>query len=207
MSAVLVTGSPEAVEPVVAAVRAAGAEAVGVTTDVLAALEELEPGSVGCYVQLPVGIAPSGDTAVSRVHSFLEQGLLTRFRLVDAVMPALAEDATVLLVGGHTQVGQQAPDDQSARRALLTVLAHALRADGRRSPPACGCSTTPTPRPRSPTWPSPAGRRARSSGRRGRPSRRAPTRTGAPSSSGWRARRFRRVLENSARGERLGVAQ
>jgi len=44
-------------------------------------------------------------------------------------MPALAEDATVLLVGGHTQVGQQAPDDQSARRALLTVLAHALRAD------------------------------------------------------------------------------
>jgi len=129
MSAVLVTGSPEAVEPVVAAVRAAGAEAVGVTTGVLAALEELEPGSVGCYVQLPVGIAPSGDTAVSRVHSFLEQGLLTRFRLVDAVMPALAEDATVLLVGGHTQVGQQAPDDQSARRALLTVLAHALRAD------------------------------------------------------------------------------
>jgi hypothetical protein len=129
MSAVLVTGSPEAVEPVVAAVRAAGAEAVGVTTDVLAALEGLEPGSVGCYVQLPVGIAPSGDTAVSRVHSFLEQGLLTRFRLVDAVMPALAEDATVLLVGGHTQVGQQAPDDQNARRALLTVLAHALRAD------------------------------------------------------------------------------
>ena len=129
MSAVLVTGSPEAVEPVVAAVRAAGVEAVGVTADVLAALKELDPGSVGCYVQLPVGIAPSGDTAVSRVHSFLEQGLLTRFRLVDAVMPALAEDATVLLVGGHTQVGQQAPDDQNARRALLTVLAHALRAD------------------------------------------------------------------------------
>ena len=39
MSTVLVTGSPEAVEPVVTAVRAAGAEAVGVTADVLAALK------------------------------------------------------------------------------------------------------------------------------------------------------------------------
>ena len=95
----------------------------------IAALQKLDPGSVGCYVQLPVGITPSGETAVSRVHSFLEEGLLTRFRLVDAVLPALAEDATVLLVGGHTQVEQQAPDDQGARRALLTVLAHAVRAD------------------------------------------------------------------------------
>jgi hypothetical protein len=129
MGVVLVSGSPEAVEPVVAAVRAAGGDTVGLTADVLAALEALDPGSVSCYVQLPVGIAPAGDTAVSRVHSFLEQGLLTRFRLVDAVLPALAEDASVLLVGGHTQVEQQAPDDQSARRALLTVLAHALRAD------------------------------------------------------------------------------
>ena len=61
------------------------------------------------------------------MHSFLEQGLLTRFRLADAVLPALAEDASVILVGGHTQGG--APDDLSARKALLTVLAHALRAD------------------------------------------------------------------------------
>ena len=131
MRTVLVTGSPEAVEPVVAAVRAAGADGVGITadTDLVATLRELDPGSVSCYVQLPIGISPSGDTAVSRVHSFLEQGLLTRFRLVDAVLPALDDDASVLLVGGHTQVGQQAPDDQSARRALLTVLAHALRAD------------------------------------------------------------------------------
>src|SRR5436190_2049289 len=121
MRTVLVTGSAEAVEPVVAAARAAGADAVGLTadTDLVTALRKLDPGSVGCYVQLPVGIIPEGDTAVSRVHSFLEQGLLTRFRL----------DASVLLVGGHTQVGQQAPDDKSARRALLTVLANAVRAD------------------------------------------------------------------------------
>jgi len=131
MRTVLVTGSPEAVEPVLAAVRAAGADGVGLTddTDLIAELQKLDPGSIACYVQLPVGITPSGDTAVSRVHSFLEQGLLTRFRLVDAVLPALADHASVLLVGGHTQVEQQAPDDQGARRALLTVLAHALRAD------------------------------------------------------------------------------
>lgn len=131
MRTVLVTGSSDAVEPVVEAVRAAGAEPVGLTADVdlVAALQKLDPGSIACYVQLPVGITPSGDTAVSRVHSFLEQGLLTRFRLVDAVLPALADDASVLLVGGHTQVEQQAPDDESARRALLAVLAHALRAD------------------------------------------------------------------------------
>ena len=131
MRTVLVTGSSEAVEPVLAAVRAAGADAVGLTADadMIAALRKLDPGSVGCYVQLPVAITPSGETAVSRVYSFLEEGLLTRFRLVDAVLPALSEDATVLLVGGHTQVEQQAPDDQSARQALLGVLAHAVRAD------------------------------------------------------------------------------
>ena len=131
MRTVLVTGSPEAVKPVIAAVQSAGAEGVGFTgdTDLVAELQKLDPGSVGCYVQLPVSIAPSGETAVSRVLSFLEQGLLTRFRLVDAVRPALAEDASVVLVGGHTQVGQQVPDDLSARKALLTVLAHAVRAD------------------------------------------------------------------------------
>jgi hypothetical protein len=131
MRTVLVTGSSQAVEPVLAAVRAAGVDGVGLTADadMIAALRKLDPGSVACYVQMPVAITPSGDTAVSRVHSFLEEGLLTRFRLVDAVMPALSEDATVLLVGGHTQVEQQAPDDQSARWALLGVLAHAVRAD------------------------------------------------------------------------------
>ena len=131
MRTVLVTGSPEAVEPVLAAVRAAGSDGVGLTadTDLVEELRKLEPGSVECYVQLPVGIAPEGDTAVSRVHSFLEQGLLTRFRLVDAVLPALSDHASVILVGGHTLVEQQAPDDLGARKALLTVLAHAVRAD------------------------------------------------------------------------------
>ena len=131
MRTVLVTGSPEAVAPVLDAVRSAGVEGVGLSdhTDLVAALRALEPGSVSCYVQLPVGISPEGDTAVSRVHSFLEQGLLRRFLLADAVRPALTDDASVILVGGHTPVEQQAPDDQSARRSLLSVLAHAIRAD------------------------------------------------------------------------------
>lgn len=131
MRTVLVTGSPEAATPVLEAVRSMGAEAIGLTeaSGLVTALGELEAGSVSCYVQLPVGIAPEGESAVSRVHSFLEQGLLTRFRLADAVRPALTDDATVVLVGGHTLVEQQAPDDQGARLALLTVLAHAVRAD------------------------------------------------------------------------------
>jgi hypothetical protein len=131
MRTVLVTGSPEAAAPVLEAVRSMGAETIGLTdpSGLVTALGELEPGSISCYVQLPVGIAPEGETAVSRVHSFLEQGLLTRFRLADAVLPALADDATVVLVGGHTPVEQQVPDDQSARLALLAVLAHAVRAD------------------------------------------------------------------------------
>jgi hypothetical protein len=131
MRTVLVTGSPEAATPVLEAVRSMGAEAIGLTeaSGLVTALGELEAGSVSCYVQLPVGIAPEGESAVSRVHSFLEQGLLTRFRLADAVRPALTDDATVVLVGGHTLVEQQAPDDQGARLALLTVLAYAVRAD------------------------------------------------------------------------------
>jgi hypothetical protein len=41
----------------------------------------------------------------------------------------LAEDATVLLVGGNLSAETTAPDDQAARLMMLRVLAHAIRAD------------------------------------------------------------------------------
>jgi hypothetical protein len=131
MQRIVVTGSPEAVGPAVAAIEAAGAEAVGLDDParLVDQLRALEPGSVSCYVQLPVALVPGGTTAVSRLHSFLEQGLLTRFVLADAVLPALAPDAAVVLVGGHSAADQHMPDDREARRSLLVVLAHAVHAD------------------------------------------------------------------------------
>jgi hypothetical protein len=131
MQRILVTGSPDAIAPVVEELEGGDAELV-VLDDVTRLTEDLralEPASVSCYVQMPVSVSPTGETAVSRLHSFLEQGLLTRFVLVDAVLPALAADASVLLVGGHTPGDRHLPDDRHARLALLSVLAHAVHAD------------------------------------------------------------------------------
>jgi hypothetical protein len=127
----LVTGSAERVGPVVDALQAAGASAVGVSElDRLdAELAAIPAGSLDCYIQLPLTLRPGGATVVSRVTDFLESGLLRRFHLVQAVLPALANDGRVLLVTGHTPVDASAPDDQAARIAFLDVLAHAIRAD------------------------------------------------------------------------------
>jgi hypothetical protein len=127
----LVTGSAGPAEDVAAALRVVGVEVVTVTdTETLAdEVTSLAPGSLDCYVQLPVVLHPTGDTVVARVRAFLENGLLTRFRLAETVLPALAGDGRVLLVRGHTPVDGSTPDDQAARQAFLDVLAHAIRAD------------------------------------------------------------------------------
>ena len=127
----LVTGSAGPVGEVVAALRAAGAEAMGVADadQGISEAKAFSPGSLDCYVQLPVVLNPAGDTVVARVHEFLDQGLLTRFRLAEAVLAALSDEGRVVLVGGHTPIERATPDDQAARTALLEVLAHAIRAD------------------------------------------------------------------------------
>ena len=90
----------------------------------------LKPGSLSHYVQLPVNVQVSGSTVVGRVQTFLQQGLLARFAAADAILPALRDDAMVVLVSGNTAVdGGGLPDDSAARFALLNVLAHAIRAD------------------------------------------------------------------------------
>ncbi len=131
MTTALVTGSAERVEGLAAALGVAGAEVVSVTDlDRLhEAVEAFHPGSLDCYIQLPMVLRPTGDTVVSRVRNFLEGGLLARFRLAETVLPALSADARVVLVGGHTPVERTVPDDQAARVAFLDVLAHAIRAD------------------------------------------------------------------------------
>ncbi|MDF2975789.1 MAG: hypothetical protein K0S40_517 [Actinomycetospora sp.] len=128
MTSVLVTGGGERLTEVAEAIRATGAETTVV--DTLDRLGEVVSGTTfDAYVQLPVAMTPRHGSLVSRVEQFLSEGLLSRFRAAETVLPSLAESATVMLVGGQTNVDVDAPDDQQARTALMRVLAHALRAE------------------------------------------------------------------------------
>jgi len=113
------------------ALRKAGSEVIAVDDlgKLEAALADVPPGSLDGYVQLPVGVVARGDTVVERVHQFLEDGLLSRFTSASTILPAMSDEARVVLVGGNTLVEASAPDDQGARLALLNVLAHAVQAD------------------------------------------------------------------------------
>lgn len=131
-SKALVSGCDERVGQVAEALRAEGADVVAVEDP--SRLREvalaLDPASLSCYVQLPVRVEATGQTLVGRVRTFLQEGLLARFDAVDAVLPALKDDATVVLVSGNTAVtSDRMPDDAAARFALLNVLAHAVRAE------------------------------------------------------------------------------
>jgi hypothetical protein len=127
----LVTGSAGPAEQVAAALREAGVEVATVTdlNRLAGQLRAFPPGSLDCYIQLPVVIRPTGDTVVARVRAFLDDGIITRFRLAEAVLPVLSDEGRVLLVRGHTHIDGDIPDDQAARKSLLHVLAHAIRAD------------------------------------------------------------------------------
>jgi len=131
VSTVLVTGAAERVAEVSEALRKAGVEVVSVDDlgKLDAALAGVAPGSLAGYVQLPVNVAARGYNVVERVRNFLEDGLLARFSAASAVLPALSDDARVVLVGGNTFVEASAPDDHSARLGLLKVLADAFQAD------------------------------------------------------------------------------
>jgi hypothetical protein len=128
MTSVLVTGGGERLTEVAEAIRATGAETTVVDTlDRLG--EVVADGTYDAYVQLPVAMTPRSGSLVSRVEQFLSEGLLSRFRAAETVLPRLQESATVILVGGQTNVDIDAPDDREARTALMRVLAHALRAE------------------------------------------------------------------------------
>ena len=130
-STVVVTGAAEPVAAVSAALRQAGAlvTAVDDLGRLKAAVAGIAPGSLDCYVQLPVHVAARGEAVVERVRNFLEDGLLARFTAASTILPAMSDGGRVVLVGGNTPVEASAPDDQSARLALLDVLAHAIQAD------------------------------------------------------------------------------
>lgn len=115
-------------EPVAEALQARGFEVV-VAADAraLAALAaESEAPDVDVYVQLPGTIAARGDNAIERVRNFLSDGLIARFDGADAVLPALKDDAVVVLVGGNHPGAGGAPDNPEARLSLMKVLGHTL---------------------------------------------------------------------------------
>ena len=131
VSTVVVTGAAEPVAAVSEALRHAGAEVIAVDDlgKLDAAFADVSPGSLDGYVQLPVHVAARGDTVVERVRNFLEDGLLARFAAASTILPAMSDESRIVLVGGNTLVEASAPDDQSARLALLGVLADAIAAD------------------------------------------------------------------------------
>ena len=128
MTTVLVTGGGERLDEVSSAVKATGADVVVV--DDLGRLGESVAGTTfDGYVQLPVAMTPRQGSVVAKVEQFLTQGMLSRFRAAATVLPTLTSEATVMLVGGQTQVDADAPDDADARAAMMRVLAHAMRAE------------------------------------------------------------------------------
>lgn len=131
---IVVTGSPERVEDVVAALGRAGVESsdiVAVTDLGLLAgrMAQLPAGSVRAYVQLPVTIASEASTVTARFREFLTRGIVARFDAAATVLPVLAHEAVVVLVGGNTPAADTPTDDQHARASLLRVLRWGLLAD------------------------------------------------------------------------------
>lgn len=127
----LVTGSPERVAAVSAALGERGCEVVSVDDlDTLPAVcASLGPGSIDHYVQLPVNVPSSGGTVVSMLQAFLAGGLLARFEAASTVLGTLRPDASVVLVAGNLPAELTAPDDRQARISLMRVLVQAILAD------------------------------------------------------------------------------
>ncbi|MFV0460746.1 MAG: hypothetical protein ACK5MT_18475 [Actinomycetales bacterium] len=128
---VLITGSTAAIDEVADAISAAGGTPVVARTaqELTVALADTPDGSLKHYVQLPTSVVPQGSTVTTRVHNFLVEGLLARYRASEAVLPALADDAHVVLVSGNVNTESAAPDDRAARLSLVHVLKHAMIAD------------------------------------------------------------------------------
>lgn len=117
VSTVLVTGASERVAEMSSALRKAGAEVIAVDDlgKLDAALAGLPPGSLDRYIQMPVHVAARGETVVERVRHFLGNGLPARLAAASTILPAMSNEARVVLVGGNTSIGSA-----SCRRINLT---------------------------------------------------------------------------------------
>jgi hypothetical protein len=129
---VLITGSGERAARLAATLRSHGhhitvLEPTSLNRDTTTASSI--PSHIDLYIQLPKTVTLRGDNLVGRVRSFLTDGLLARFDLIERLLPLLAENASVALVAGNIAGGAPVPDDQHSRLTLLRVLAHATRAE------------------------------------------------------------------------------
>ena len=126
----LVTGSPNRVDDVGAALEQAGYSVIRVPepADLGAACAGLDPNSVACYVQLPKDTKVDAPSLIGRVRQFLVEGLLARFEQASTMVPLMAKDGCVVLVAGNLP-GAATPDDRHARIDLLRVLARAVLAE------------------------------------------------------------------------------
>lgn len=137
MPTALVTGSPERVPDITIALKSAGFDILAAGAMSPDEAPDLEPGSVDCYVQLPVdGPLPSGG-ALRRTRDFIAHEMLSRFDTAARFLPLLAPSATVVLVTegpDPEDYAAGAPDpDQQALRTLVGVLAEAILRDSGRA--------------------------------------------------------------------------
>ena len=131
MTLVLVTGSEGRVTAVTAALSEAGCRCVSAidVASMKAVLAGLVDERVDAYVQLPVEISATADTAIGRIRELLTEGLVARFDAAEVAVTAVGDGGAIFLVAGNTPGERELTDDQRARYALLRVLSHTILAD------------------------------------------------------------------------------
>lgn len=131
MPTALVTGSPDRVPDVTVALKSEGFDIVssGTPSAVAEASVGVPPGTVDCYVQLPGGF-PSEDGNLGQARAVVAETVLARFDAAVRLAPLLAPSASVVLVASDlNRVNGPVGGRRHALRALLAVLADALRLD------------------------------------------------------------------------------
>jgi hypothetical protein len=136
-----VTGAPERVPDIVIALKSAGFDilAAGIMSPEDA--PGIEPGSVDCFVQVPVEAPAPDGGALRRTRAVIAHELLARFDTAARFLPLLAPGGTVVVVAedgdidpaaGSSPVGRASAGpsslgpDRRARRALAGLLAEAI---------------------------------------------------------------------------------
>lgn len=132
MPHILVSGIGDLVEPVAEALRSQNCSVVvvGDATEVAAAAKDAGLRAFDGYVQLPARFGLLGDTAVDRIHHFVVDGIMARYPMMSAALPALRPGARITFTPAVLPAEVATDDDVDARAALLRVLARAARADG-----------------------------------------------------------------------------